>query len=58
MIAILFVMVLQEPSDVDRWVQALGSDNFEVRDEAMGKLVAMGDKVLPMLEKHDASSSA
>ncbi len=52
---LLLLVWPQDPKQVDDWVRQLKHDDIAVRDEAAKKLVALGEKVLPLLEKYEKS---
>lgn len=54
------LLLLQNPTQeqVDGWVKDLGSDAVEVRDAAEKKLIEAGEKVLPLIAKHEKADDA
>jgi len=60
MTVLLLLALLQDPDPkhVDELVKQLPHEDVAVRDAAMKKLVAMGEKILPHLERHAKSEDA
>ncbi len=60
MIPLLLLALFQDPDPkrVDELVQLLRSEDAAVRDGAVKKLIELGEKVLPLLEKHETSKDA
>jgi len=48
---LMFCLVLQQDSEIDRWIADLGHDEIERRDAAQAQLLKAGEKALPELRK-------
>ncbi len=55
--ALLILIQDPDPATVDAWVRQLGHEDVAIREEATRKLVALGEKVLPLLEKHETTAA-
>jgi len=47
-----------DPAKVDEWMRFLKHEDAAVRDDALKKLVACGEKLLPLLEKYEKGVDA
>jgi len=43
------LQAVQDPSTPERWIEQLSSDSTQERDQALGRLVDLGEKALPAL---------
>jgi hypothetical protein len=57
LIPLFFLLQDPDPAKVDEWVRKLGDESIEVREAASTALIGFGEKVLPLLEKHEKEAT-